>query len=385
MKIKIVHALLAILVATCLVLLGGELIFKVPHHPIFKTNFDLQREYSQELENKLVDLLEPAVGVGNVRASVHAEITYQNITETTVNPYTFAKTEIHEKGPFLTEQSVSILINGKNKDQLPVYQRLVESAVGFNAKRGDLLAIEFLPFVKIPLWTLGLNPICLMRIAAVLILFIIIGCFWLTREFILASKNSFSTFCIPNESLWQKIEDISSYQLADLLKIRKPETVAFILHHLPQKKAAEIIDFLPADYMEKVVLHLSHIEKLKSQDKYLLLKEVEKDLQEIIQAFSYAQKEKPFCLKNFESLKNWTDSDLQSLLQYTSKKDLIKALQQSSLAVQQAFSKNIPPALWHELERQMGLNPCLKEESLKAQEKILNLAKCLKEKENAFY
>lgn len=378
MKTKFVHTLLAILIATCLMLLGIELIFKIPYQPFYKTTFDLQKEYTKELENKLINLLEPAVGIGNVRASVHAEITYQNITETTVNPYTFAQTKIHEKGPILTEQSVSILINDKNKEKLPIYQRLVKSAVGFNAGRGDLLSIEMLPFVKVPLWTLGLSPIFLVRIAAILILLIIIASFWLVKQ-LLSSSNNLIVPRTINESIWQQIEDIPSYQLALLLKIKRPETTATILYCLSHEKMSEIVALLPSDYMKKVVLHLSHIEKLTFKDKNFLFYKTEQDLQEIIQAFDYLKKTQQSGSTAFELLKNWSDSDLRNLLRYISKKDLIKALQQSSLAIQQSFSRNIPSALWYDFVQQMENNPCSKNESLEAQEKIVDIAQHLKE------
>ena len=372
MKGKGLLVLLAILTAGVYIYAGVELCFYDRPYSQFKTSFELQKEYAENLENKLKNLLEPAVGIGNVKASVTAEISHQNIVKTNINPRSLNKVSIHESGPILVNQSVSVLINEKNKAQLSTYYRLIKAAVGLNIRRGDSLDIEILPFQKTPLWTLGFSPIYLMRLGAILLLLIISGAFWLIREWLHSKCKASIPYYLPDEKLWKQLENLTCFQLVDQLKTKRPEVTAFILYYLPQEKKEEIIELFSKDYMEQVILHLNHIEKLDSAGKTFLLKEAEKKGREILKNIHSETA--------FESLKNMKDAEIQKLLYYVSKQDLIKALQNTSLSVQQTFSRNIPPALWQELIQKTQENSCSTEESLMAQDKIAQIAKLLKEK-----
>ena len=66
------------------------------------------------------------------------------------------------------------------------------------------------------------------------------------------------------------------------------------------------------------------------------------------------------------------------MLHYISKQDLIKAIQNTSLEIQNIFMRNVPPTLWQDLIQQAQLTPCSKGQSLQAQEKIMRLAQLLK-------
>ena len=372
MKGKSLLIFLATLMIGIYVCASIGMCFYARPYPQFKTFFELQKEYAENLENNLKNLLEPAVGVGNVKASVVAEISHQNILKTNVNPRSFNKVSVHESGPILVNQSVSVLINEKNKAQLPTYYRLIKAAIGLNIKRGDNLDIEILPFQKAPLWSLGLSPICLMRLGAILLLLILVGDFWLIREWIHSKCKASIPYYLPDEKLWKQLENLTCFQLLDQLKTKRPEITAFILYYLSKEKKEEIIELFPKDYTEQVVLHLNHIEKLDSAGKTFLLKEAEKKAREILKNIHSETA--------FESLKNMKDAEIQKLLYYISKQDLIKALQNTSLAIQQTFSRNIPPALWQELIQKAQENSCSPEESLMAQEKIAQIATLLKEK-----
>ena len=372
MKGKSLLVLLAVLIAGFYISACIGMCFYVRPYPRHKASFDLQKEYAESLENKLKDLLEPAVGIGNVKASVVAEISHQNIIKTNINPRSLNKITIHENGPVLVNQSVSVLINEKNKAQLPTYYRLIKAAIGLNIKRGDNLDVEILPFQKTPLWTLGLTPIYLMRIGVILFLVILGSVFWLIREWIRSKKKASIPYYLPDEKLWKQLENLTGFQLADQLKTKRPEITAFILYYLPQEKKEEIVELFSKDYMEQVTLHLNHIEQLDSAGKTFLLKEAEKKGREILKNVHSETA--------FESLKNMKDTEIQKLLYYVSKQDLMKALQNTSLAIQQTFARNIPPALWQELIQKAQENACSTEESLMAQEKIAQIAKLLKEK-----
>ena len=374
MKKELKHVLLIILIIGCFLCAGvlGSVLTKTRFHPL--SSFELQEKYANQLEKKLVNLLEPATGIGNVRASVQAEIRHQNTTQTFFDFENASRTTSHEKGPVLVAQSVSVLVNEKDKKKLTTYQNLIKGAIGFDENRGDYLAVEMLPFVKVPLWTLGLTPLCLMRIGAGLVLLIFVGLFWLSKELISTRKNQ-SKFYIFNESLWQQIGEIPANQLAQFLKVKRAEISAFILYRLPQQKAAEIIEILPKDYMNQVILHLDTIEKLPLSDRFPLAKETEYHLKEIIKAYHSEN-----CGdNNFDSLKDWQDIDLQNLLHYISKKDLIRALKTASLGVQQALSRNIPPSLWQEMILKAQTDSCSPKESRDTQDRIMKLAELLKE------
>ena len=376
MKRKGLDVLLFVLVSAILIYGGiqvGCLLSLQKHNPLF-----LQTQYETALENKLIRLLEPAVGIGNVRTSVLAELTEQHMSQVQSKPPYIKERRTEEKGPLLVNQSVSVLINDSNSKRLPIYERLIKSAIGYTPGRGDMLSVETLPFVKVSPWTLGMSPILLARIAAVLFVLLILGAFWLLKEWLNLQKKEKPSKIFPNTSLWKKIEDLPALQLADLLKDKNPEITAFILYRLSQKKAAQTIELLPSDYMEKVVLHLNHIEQLTEKDKTELLQQTENSLKEILKnSANYSDKKS---LSVFEKFKNWNDTDLQDLLHYISKQDLIVALQDTSLTVQQAFARNIPPALWQSLIQQTQSMPCSVTDSRKAQDKIIQLAILLKGK-----
>ena len=380
MRNKYKHILSEILIALCFMGLGIWIGVLLVHDFKRPSIFSLQEKYEKKLENKLIDLLEPTTGIGNIQAAVQAEIKHQNILKRQFDLKNKTQTIIRENDPVLTGQSISVLINGASKNKLSSYERLIKNAVGFNPERGDKLTVEILPFVPIPFWSFGLNPIYLIRIGSILFLLILIGSIWLFFEFIktLSPQKNYSPFT-ANKDLWKKIESIPTTQLADLLKSNRPEITAFILYSLSKKKSADIVELLPFDYMNQVTLHLSHIEKLSFDDKSVLLQETEDYLVKIIKAFQWNNKNYSdhFILKN---LKNWDDKKLQTLLHYISKHDLIAALQTSPNEIQEKFKKNIPSELWEVLTKQIQLNLYSEEESWEAQRKIMHIAELLKEK-----
>ena len=383
MQNKRKRILSGILVAICFLCFGiGIGIFFIPSHNSSST-FLLQEEYEKKLERKLIDLLEPATGIGNIRASIQAEIKHPRIIKKQIYPQ--AQVTIQENDPVLVEQSVSVLINGANRSRLSAYERLIKSAINFNNSRGDKLTVEILPFVPIPFWSFGLSPICLIHIGAILFLFFLIGFCWLCVEWINTfSKRTYRQPYILNDNLWEEVKNIPIDKLGDLLKTNRPEITACILFHLSQEKAASVIESLPPDYVNQVILHLDHIEKLSVYERAILLQETENCLAQIIKAFQWNSKNAESD-SIFDKLKNWENPELQNLLRYVSKHDLVDALQITSKEIQEKFKKNIPPDLWEKLIQQMQSVHCSKEESKLAQKKIMHIAELLKEKQDALY
>ncbi len=361
MKSKGFQVLFLSVAICCFMYVGG--LFCQRFYP--KSPFALQYEYAQQLENKLINLLEPATGVGNIRASVRAEITNKNIVQKQYNPFTLTETIERQRGPVLEKQFISVLINERDKGKMSAYQNLIKGAAGYDPKRGDFLSIEMLPFPKVPLWTFGLTPICLMRLAGILTLFIVLGIFWLVKERKKTGKTM--KFVVSNNPLWEKAEKIPSPYLAEELKRKNPEVTATILHSISIEKASELMEFFDNYYKNQISLHLNYIEKLGVQ-RYLLQK-AEKTIYQILKS----QRKTPF-----HQFLNWKDEDIQNILRYVHRKDFVKAIQVLDPCVQTVFKRNIPPALWQEIMTEARLTPATKEESLKSQEKILKLAHLLK-------
>ncbi|MBR6231563.1 MAG: hypothetical protein IKQ99_00510 [Alphaproteobacteria bacterium] len=380
MRNKYKHTLSGILIAMCFMCIGvwtGRILSV--HNFRRPSIFSLQEKYEKKLENKLVDLLEPTIGIGNIQAAVQAEIKRQKIIKKQFDPQNKTQTVIRENDPVLVGQSISVLINGASKNKLSAYERLIKTAVGFNQERGDKLTVEILPFAPVSFWSFGLSPMWLIRTGGVLFLCILAGIIWLCFEWIniFSQKKNCLTYPASNNDLWQQIENIPTNELANLLKSNRPEITAFVLYRLPQEKSAGIVDLLPTDYMNQVTLHLNHIEKLPPADKSILLQETEEHLVKIVKAFQWNNKTSDF---TFNKLKNWNDKEIQALLHYVSKNDLVNALQIAPKEILEKFQKNIPSDLWETLVQKIQLNSCSKEESEQAQKKILHTAELLKEK-----
>jgi len=79
-----------------------------------KSIFDLQQEYTQNIQKQLNNLLEPLVGAGNVKTS--AQVRLQQTDQTTVSkkwdsPTQQTTTTIRYQGPSLKSQHISVLLN----------------------------------------------------------------------------------------------------------------------------------------------------------------------------------------------------------------------------------------------------------------------------------
>ena len=364
--------LLLVVPVFCLCM-GIGLCFMTDFFPVHKNIFQLQNEYAQHLEKKVVRLLEPATGIGNVRATINAQITHKNITKTHINFQNQTRTISQETGPVLLNQSVSVLINEKDKNKFYAYQNLVKNAIGFDPKRGDKLTVELLPFVKIPLWTLGLTPICLMRIGAILALALFCGIAWLCREWMRLHEKKAPFVPSPDKTLWKKAEDIPAYQWGEIFPKIPPETGAFLLFHFGKEKSAQIIDLLPIEYTKQVILHLNHIEKLSFAEQNFLLQSTESYIKKTLDTLAMTFP--------FDQVKTWQHIDIPQLLQYVSKKDLINALKTAPQVICHLFQNHIPPLLWQELSSAIATVLCSDAESQTAKEKIMQTVHLLQENE----
>jgi len=175
---NLLKALLILCLATCcgfaLVLFVAEKEKPFPVIPIPTENEQfliLQKKYEQNLEQSIINLLEPLAGRGKVRVSAKIELNLKNAqtkhrTETQNLPNeqlianTSLYTDVSEKHiqNSIQKQHIGIVVDGnvsndtqhiyqpRSQRELNAYFRLVQSAVGYDPQRGDTLEIQNIPF-----------------------------------------------------------------------------------------------------------------------------------------------------------------------------------------------------------------------------------------------
>ena len=375
-----------------------------------KSIFDLQQEYTQNIQKQLNNLLEPLVGAGNVKTS--AQVRLQQTDQTTVSKKWYSPTQqttttIRYQGSSLKSQHISVLLNKTKNIQENDISELVKSALGINTQLGDTLSVRILPFVKVPLLSFGLARLTLARIGAVLVLFLA----FLTALLFYLYKKSELIHQMPrpkpNEALWQRALKISPVRLSVALNSASPEVSAFILYRLPDTLSAQITNLLPSEYMAQVMIHMTHLENLTPQAYKNLLyasemclmhlteKKVVPDANEKVadilaksihknnvlntmnQQNKQAVQQMQMETLTFEKLKDWSDKDFQTLMHYISKKLAIPALQTAPLEIHRRFAENLPPAVWIELSDTCRQNLYSLAESQRAQQEIVAIAKNL--------
>ncbi|MBQ3695419.1 MAG: hypothetical protein II938_00390 [Alphaproteobacteria bacterium] len=127
----------------------------------------LQQKYARQQERIILNLLEPVVGRGHVRASVRLDLNLKNARHN-LHTYTpqpekgVISQQVSEKEiqNLIQKQNVSIIIDGNTRkgdngiyqartgQEMANYKRLVQSGIGFDSQRGDTLEIINMPFVK---------------------------------------------------------------------------------------------------------------------------------------------------------------------------------------------------------------------------------------------
>ncbi len=375
-----------------------------------KSLFQLQQEYAQQIQRDLNQLLEPVVGAGNIETI--AQVRLQQIDQTVVSkdlssPYKQNTTTTHYQGPALKTQHISILLNSTNRILEQDAWTLVENALGIDFEQGDTLSIRMIPFIHIPFWSFGLARLTLIRIAGILMgaaLLLVIILVFLYKK---AQLTTHIRTAQPTASLWQKAAQIPPVRLANGLSGILPDVTAFILYRFPNELSGQIINLLPNEYVSQVMLHMNHLENLTNRAYQSLLFQSESCLRHMIQkkhapdspekaarilAHSpqkdaiFAQMEKQdqqatqhihLSTLNLDDLAKWSDNNFQILLQYLDKTTAVWALQTAPLKLHQRFAENLPVNIWQEISDRCRQMPATSDQSLTAQQKMLDIAKNL--------
>ena len=138
---------------------------------------NLQQRYSRTLEKKILNLIEPLVGKHRVRATAQVELNLKNAhhyiqAHSAEAPLeTTTKTWEKDIQNFIQRQHISVVVDGNTRrgdkgiyqpraaQEMQAYKHLIQSAIGFDAARGDTLEIQNIPFAfhKRPLSTRQLS------------------------------------------------------------------------------------------------------------------------------------------------------------------------------------------------------------------------------------
>ena len=196
-------------------------------------------------------------------------------------------------------------------------------------------------------------------------------------------KELYAEVCLTQngKTLWDRIATLDKGTLITFLKDRDIEETAFILYHLPDSLAGEILMTLPQRDRARALLHLTHIrsispalrDKISSKiatglyhlienrqdevpDKAAdILKTLpQKGASELISSLSETDPEVAKRIKS--GLISWkdvcalSDDKIKMLLKYTDKDVMIMALAGEDKDTRLIFARNMPNFIWKTLE-----------------------------------
>ncbi len=211
--------------------------------------------------------------------------------------------------------------------------------------------------------------------------------------------------------IWNKINELDTGLLVSFLKKQKPETVALILFHLDNTVSGRLLTLLPTDISTRVIIHLSHLQRIKpdvleklkdeiAEELYILLQQnkqpngnekiadilktlPQQDKQDFMDTLNRTEPETAQKVKTY--LHQWNDisklsgEKIKTLLKYSDKDVMMLALAESNVQIQAAIARQLPSPLWDNMIRQMKqLTPDDKRQSVAAQQTILKTAQELK-------
>ena len=193
-------------------------------------------------------------------------------------------------------------------------------------------------------------------------------------------KNLYSEIYLTAEGkdIWERLSGLDKGRLISFLKEQKPETMALILYHLPEKLSGQLLMLLPKEVASRVLIHLTHIPYIRPDIREKLTGEIasevcqlletprqmdktetilktlkQKDRETLVAAI--AQKDEKTAHKMASGLKKWADilvlpeNKIKSLLKYSDKDVLAMALTESAAEEQMVFARLLPPALWEQI------------------------------------
>jgi hypothetical protein len=312
--------------------------------------------YEQRLARAIEELIEPLVGAGKVRAEVSAELDPERVSVNSevVDPdsqvprtvraieegaksdvtttYEFSRTAkslLREAGA-VKRLSVAVLVDGvypggeyapRPAEEMETLARLVRSAVGFDAGRGDKVELASMRFADFPpratraMAPLGftradwlrLGEILIVALAALLGLMVIARAFAQRRPAAAAAAPAPGAVSMPAVSapeparpestkpappapppphetpphktgrrgdVWDRLTDVHEATLANYLANEHPQTAGLVLSRLDPAHAARVLAALPEALAAEAVQRMLRLEPVAPQ----ILEAVERTL-----------------------------------------------------------------------------------------------------------
>lgn len=126
---------------------------------------NLQQKYTHNLEETILNLLEPLVGPGKVKVAVQLDLNLKD-AQHNIRSYdpekqpviTTTNTLEKEIQNIIQKQHVSVIVDGntrkgdkgiyqsRTQNEMDSYRRLIQNVMGYNPQRGDTLEIQNMPF-----------------------------------------------------------------------------------------------------------------------------------------------------------------------------------------------------------------------------------------------
>ena len=180
---------------------------------------------------------------------------------------------------------------------------------------------------------------------------------------------------VVGKTIWEKLEHTDTSKLASALSGEYPQTIAVVLYHLSNEKASDVLECFSESLTMDVLMRLTALKNIDEQT----LSGVEQGLDEKLKALHTAPqiggKEKAAGIISlmdrktdilntlferspelagqlsagvimFEDIADWDDKSIRTLLEKMERQVVIYALKGASDKLKEAFSRNMSPAVW---------------------------------------
>ena len=180
---------------------------------------------------------------------------------------------------------------------------------------------------------------------------------------------------VTGKTIWEKLEHTESAKLASALSGEYPQTIAVVLYHLSNEKASDVLNCFSESMTMDVLMRLTALKNVDAET----LAGVEQGLDEKLKALHETPrvggKEKASGIISlmdrktdilntlferspelagqlsagvimFEDIADWDDKSIRTLLEKTDRQVVVYALKGTSDKMKEAFSRNMSPAVW---------------------------------------
>ena len=180
---------------------------------------------------------------------------------------------------------------------------------------------------------------------------------------------------VSGKDIWERLEQTDTAKLATALSGEYPQTIAVVLYHLSNEKASDVLGCFSESLTMDVLMRLTALKNIDAD----ILAGVEQGLDEKLKALHTTPrmggKEKAAGIISlmdrktdilntlferspelagqlsagvimFEDIADWDDKSIRTLLEKTDRQVVIYALKGASEKLKDAFSRNMSPAVW---------------------------------------